>query len=527
MSQKATISTTRANSHLSFNPRWFLAAALVLAFAAPVFADFDNPKAKQPPQAKPQRQSAAEGVPPLPLPATPLRRSEKKKQPAPPALVGMINFSQEQFKAVGGERQGVTEFPTTQIDIERLMNYANYKLAIQYRYVPTSLKDFSWDPTELPLLYLTGWTPMPELSDEMIAKFRRYLYDGGTLVLHAQCGREEFTKSALAAIARILPNRELAPIDSDSPLFHAYYNIDAMRVRKDSQAFKKIAPWEAFEGRRLQAVYLGCRPAIIFSPIDLNCGWDVENNPIEGGILYHQDDALTLGVNILTTVLANQQYARSWGTEKVYHQQEDKTRDQLVIAQVVHGGDWDPTPHALPNLMKYIQKNTTLSVQFKREVVELADVDVFKHPVLYMTGLRDFTLTEPQIARLKNYLTSGGVLIADSAAGSKAFDAAFCREIKRVLPNSDLKTLALDSPVFQMPFKIRTVEYSPLVKEQDPNASAPALKGITIDGQLGVIYSPFSLSNGWEQLGFAYNKGLADTDALRLGVNIFSYAVTH
>lgn len=497
-----------------------LACAMVACVVAPVLAEFENPKVK-PPKAAPQRRTAAEGVPPLPLPATPLRRSERKRQPAPPALVGMINFSDTRFKLVDGQRQRVSAFPTTQIDIERLMKFANSKLRIRYRYVPTSLSQFSWDPAELPLLYLTGWTPMPELSDAMAGKLRRYLYDGGTLVLHAQCGRPEFVQTARREIARLFPDRELAPIDTDSPLFHAYFDIATMRVRKDADAFKSMPPY-------LEAVYLGCRPGIIFSPIDLNCGWDVERNPIQGGILYHQDDATKLGVNIITTVLANLQYARAWGTQKLFHEQGDKTRDQLVIAQVRHNGDWDPTPHALPNLMKYIQQKTTLNVQFKRQSVDLADVDVFKHPVLYITGLRDFKLTDAQVARLRTYLTSGGVLLGDAAAGRKAFDVAFRREIQRVLPQSALKPLEPGkSPVFQMPFKVTTVDYENLVKAQNPTLNVPALEGIAIDGQLGVIYSPLSLSNGWEQLKFAYNRGYEADDALRLGVNLFAYALTH
>jgi len=497
-----------------------LLACVIVASAALPAAGWDNPKV-QPPKAKPHRRTAAEGIPPLPLPATPLRRSERKRQPSPPALVGMINFSGARFQMVGGERKRVGAFPTTQIDIERLMKYANHKLRIRYRYVPTSLSKFSWDPAELPLLYLTGWTPMPKLSDAMLTKLRRYLYDGGTLVLHAQCGRAEFVSTARREVQRLFPDRELAPIDTDSPLFHAYFNISKMRVRKDAEAFKAMPPY-------LEAVYLGCRPAIIFSPIDLNCGWDVEKNPIEGGILYHQDDATRLGVNIITTTLANFQYARAWGTQKIFHQQGEKTRDQLVIAQVVHNGDWDPTPHALPNLMKYIQQNTTLNVQFKRESVDLANVDVFKHPVLYMTGLRDFKLTDAQVSRLRTYLQSGGVLIADAAAGRKAFDVAFRREIRRVLPNAGLKSLnPKDAPLYQMPFKIRTVDYENVVKVQNPDLNVPVMEGITIDGQLGVIYSPLSLSNGWEQLEFAYNRGYAANDALRLGVNTFAYALTH
>ncbi len=41
-----------------------------------------------PPKAKPQHQTGGESFPPLPLPATPLRRSEKKRPPSPPALIG-------------------------------------------------------------------------------------------------------------------------------------------------------------------------------------------------------------------------------------------------------------------------------------------------------------------------------------------------------------------------------------------------------------------------------------------------------
>jgi len=53
------------------------------------------------------------------------------------------------------------------------------------------------------------------------------------------------------------------------------------------------------------------------------------------------------------------------------------------------------------------------------------------------------------------------------------------------------------------------------------------LEGITVAGQLGVIYSSMGLACGWEQLGLAYNRGYADIDALRLGVNIITYAMTH
>jgi hypothetical protein len=500
-----------------------LAIAVVgtmLAALSPAEAEFDNPKARKPPRAKPQRRSAGESLPPLPLPATPLRRSERKRQPPPPGLVGMMTFGGSRFVLKEGERVAVEAFPTTQIDIERLTHFANKRLGIRYRFVMTDPKSFSWDPVELPLLYITGWTPMPELSEEMLDKLRRYIYDGGTLVVHAQCGRKEFVDSARKQLNRLFPQRQLGPIDTDSPLFRSFYRITRMRVRKNAEKFKSMPPY-------LEGIYVGCRPAVIFSPIDLNCGWDVVRNPIQGGVLYHQDDALALGVNVVTCTLANLKYARAFATEKVFHEQEADTRDQLVIGQVVHGGDWDPTPHALPNLMKYLARHTTLNVQFKRVPVTLTEESAFDHVVLYMTGLRDFKFSSAEIARLRTYLASGGVLVADAAAGRKAFDVAFRREIKRVLPDAELRTLDLKHPIYDAPFKVRAVDYSEAVKAAEPDLNAPTLQGITIDGALAVVYSSYSLSNGWEEIPYAYNLGYSSTDSLRLGVNILAYALTH
>ena len=57
-------------------------AAVLLALAgiagSAMADDFVNPKANIAPKAAPQRRNGGEGMPPLPLPATPLRRSEKK-----------------------------------------------------------------------------------------------------------------------------------------------------------------------------------------------------------------------------------------------------------------------------------------------------------------------------------------------------------------------------------------------------------------------------------------------------------------
>ena len=48
-----------------------------------------------PPSKAPAQHSSAEGMPPLPLPVVPLRRTEKKNPPRPPVLIAKIATQRE------------------------------------------------------------------------------------------------------------------------------------------------------------------------------------------------------------------------------------------------------------------------------------------------------------------------------------------------------------------------------------------------------------------------------------------------
>lgn len=476
--------------------------------------EWKNPKANVPPQATPQRKNAGEGFPPLPLPATPLRRSETKREPSPPALVGSVTFSAQTQKAAG------LDWQTTILDIEQWVNFTNSNLGQRYRYVGTDFTKFSYDPAELPILYFTGWKPLPQFDEQTIVRLRQYLMDGGTWVVHSNCGRPEFNESFRREIARIFPDRQLAPIPPDHPLFSSFYKITSMKVRKNADPWKSVPPY-------LETINIGTRAAVIFSPIDLSCGWDANAHPIEGGVLYDQHDALQLGANIVTYCLAEYQYGRFFDHAKVYHQENLATRDQLVLGQVVHNGDWDATPHGLPNLLKAIDQSTTLKVQFKRTPVDLEKSDIFSFPVLYMSGQRAFSFSEAGRKRLREYLDHGGMLIVDCVIGSSEFDAAFRKEMKLLYPDHEMKPLPPDHPLFTFVNDCSKVRLAPLAAQLFGETVAPRIEAVQVDASLPVVYSPLSLSAGWEQLPRAYNKGYADQDALRLGVNILMYAVSH
>jgi hypothetical protein len=494
-------------------------AGIFAAVSPAIAADFQNPKAVVPPQAHQNRISGGESFPPLPLPATPLRRTERKREPAPPALVGKINLNIIDGKKAGGG----SAYPSVTLDIENLMNWTNAQLKLRYRYVETDLSKFSFSPTELPVLYITGWTALPELSDKTKEKLREYLMAGGTLVVHANCGRPEFRTSFEKLQGELFPDRPMGWLPADHPIYSCLHRIDKMRVREGHNEWKETTPANGI----LKGMNIGCRTAIIYSPIDISWGWDAGKHPIDGGILFDQGDSLKLGANMLTYVLANYEYARAFEITKIYHQSDIATRDQLVVAQLMHNGDWDPTPHGLPNLLKFIDTNSTLNVQFKRQTVSLDDLDVLKQPLLYMTGLREFALNDKEQKHLADYLNAGGILFADCAMGSESFDRSFRATIAKVLPGSKFEMLKPDHPIYSNVFKLKEVKYSPLVESVEPNLKQPQLEAVIKDGVPVVIFSHWSLGNGWEQLPNPYAKGYADQDALKLGTNILVFALTH
>jgi hypothetical protein len=213
----------------------------------------------------------------------------------------------------------------------------------------------------------------------------------------------------------------------------------------------------------------------------------------------------------------------------VYHERTAPTRDDFVLAQLIHEGDWDPDPSAAHNLLKFARDNSTLEVKFKRTELRLDKLDARSatYPLLYLTGHREFRWSAEETELLRRYLTAGGFLLADACCGRLAFDQAFRREIAKVFPDKKLERLHPDHPFYHCHYDIKRVDYTPRVREDFGPFEIPEIEGISVDGRLAVIYSRFDLGNGWEQFPHAYSYGLKDEFALQLGTNAIVYAMTH
>lgn len=183
------------------------------------------------------------------------------------------------------------------------------------------------------------------------------------------------------------------------------------------------------------------------------------------------------------------------------------------------GGDWYANPSSLPNLLQAVRERTDLSTAEREVVVTLDDPDLWSQPYLYMTGHGNVSFSESDRQVLRRYLRQGGFLHVDDNYG---MDESIRREFGRLFPNVALQEVPIDHPVYRVVYHMP--EGIPKIHEHD-GKPAQGL-GIFIDGRLAVFYSYESdLGDGWEDPEVHGDPEVNREQALRMGVNLFAYAV--
>jgi hypothetical protein len=183
------------------------------------------------------------------------------------------------------------------------------------------------------------------------------------------------------------------------------------------------------------------------------------------------------------------------------------------------GGDWYANPSSLPNLLNAVRTLTTLRVATEEKVVTLADDDLWNIPFIYMTGHGNVRWSDEDLGTLRRYLLQGGFLHADDNYG---MDQSIRRELGRLFPDHPLVEVPLDHPIYHLVY-----DFPKGIPKIHVHDGKPAQGfGIFIDGRLAVYYSYQSdLGDGWEDPEVHHDAPAKREAALRMGVNLFTYAV--
>jgi hypothetical protein len=186
------------------------------------------------------------------------------------------------------------------------------------------------------------------------------------------------------------------------------------------------------------------------------------------------------------------------------------------------GGDWYEDRTSMVNLLRALRQRTGFAVAGDREaVVEPGSASLFQYPFLFACGHGNMKFTPAEVENLRRYLRSGGFLWVDDDFG---IDASFRREMKRVFPDAPVVELPYDHPIFHGLYDFP--HGLPKIHEHD---GGPARAfGIVVDGRLAVFYSyDCDLGDGMEDEEVHHDPPEKREAALRMGLNIANYALTH
>jgi hypothetical protein len=200
---------------------------------------------------------------------------------------------------------------------------------------------------------------------------------------------------------------------------------------------------------------------------------------------------------------------------------------RLVLAQVQHGGSWNPRPSALRRLAWELARRTSIEPATDPVQVRLDHPGLHRWPWLYLAGAGPVpAFTDAERAALRRFLTAGGFLLVDAADGSEGsgFDASIRRELARVLPASPLAPVAREHVLWK--------SFYLLDRQGGRVITKPWMEAQVLDGRLAVVYTQNDLGGAWArtELGdWEYPctpGGEAQREtAFRIGVNVAMYAL--
>ncbi len=414
------------------------------------------------------------------------------------------------------------------------------------RYVETRWRrDLTWqtidldgasveDLLEAPVVYLcSSGSPLPkdeESRTRLAQKLRDYLDRGGFLIAEGSCG-SGFDHGFRALMERVFPEPEyrLRLLDPGHPIWRAEEKV---RVP-----------------RRLEGIEFGCRTSVVFAPLDppddprpsLSCLWEL-SRPGRGAkypakVQQQVDDGLALGVNILAYATNRElEYKDPARPDRDDARPTDTiARGRVTVAKLQHPGGCNAAPRALVNLMDTATEKLGLRAGAEQVLLRITDSAIFDHHLLFMHGRHTFRLTDMERQQLKTYLDRGGMLLADSICGNRAFIESFRREMALMFPDKPLESIPASDPMLSTAyggFDLRQVtRRDPQTRDDRGPLEAvlrkvpPELEGIRFGDRWGVVFSPWDISCALELRDSLECRGYVRDDAARIGLNVILYSL--
>lgn len=191
-------------------------------------------------------------------------------------------------------------------------------------------------------------------------------------------------------------------------------------------------------------------------------------------------------------------------------------------------GDWDVDQRMPSNIITSLIDYTILRVDPKEHVIDLSDPKMLSAPFCYLSGHKLVDFSPAERRNFETYVRNGGFVFVDDCNHDidGLFAKSFERQMASIFGSSALKKLPNTHAVYKSFFTF----------DGPPNTSFELngwgddlvhdyLKGIEIDGRLGVLYSNKDYGCEWDYDW--RNKRFLAEDNTKFAVNIVIYALSN
>jgi hypothetical protein len=356
-----------------------------------------------------------------------------------------------------------------------------------------------------PIVYFNGHQA-PRFTDREKEILKKYVENGGFILAEACCGQKAFDRGVRALLKELFgDDAPLTDLPAEHPVWKAHFPV----------------PPGSF---KLQGIQMGCKTVVMYSPEDLSCSWENNDDKSARGLL-----AFRLGVNIIAYATGKEPPPDRLTEVEVADLKDERKppRGFLKVAQLKFPGDWSPAPRAMPILMKHLREKARLNVTLERQELTVDDRYLSNFPVLYMHGRGNFDIPDKDVSKLRFHLENGGLLLADSCCGKEAFDQSFRRFVKQLFPKQALQPIPKDDELFGK--ELNTVQLNEqtircrCLAGGEFQPTTPLLEGIKIDDRWVLIYSKYDLGCALERHQSSDCLGYDHASALRIGSAVVFY----
>ena len=233
----------------------------------------------------------------------------------------------------------------------------------------------------------------------------------------------------------------------------------------------------------------------------------------------------------------NRQESASWGVPA-----PSPGREFYFTRAIYSGTRWGyraswsiDFPKADRQFLVGLRRLANIEAYERENPVRLDDPELRRFPFIYALEVGHMSLTEAEVAGLRDYLLAGGFLVIDDFWGSWEWDN-FEHEMRRVLPNCEIIDIPGDHPLLSAFYEIDEILQVPNLGQGmrggptwERDGFVPYLKGIfDEDGRLMVAINwNTDLGDAWEWADHPYYPLKYSSFAYQLGINMIVYAMSH